>query len=471
LLKRFSNNVAILTIFLDAILVMIALRIAVIIRPALSTYAEWIRDIRPTFKVEPQFYVLFALVWVIVFMLFSIYDPQKHLRVVEELNSLFWACIVVVIVIPGILYFVEREMSRVLFLSFALIASFFLVTYRIIYRLAFQKGIIKTHENRRILIVGAGLVGRNIGEEIKKYHRLGFEIVGYVDDDPELIKQDKDVLGDLDQTESIIKNKEIQHLIIALPRRAHDRTNDLVSQVHKLPVRVWVIPDYFALALNQAAVTEFAGFPLIDLRAPALSNFQRITKRTFDLVITIPALIITLPLFGLISLLIKLDSEGPALYCSTRMKENGETFGMIKFRTMKKGADQHLNDVMQYDEEGNLIHKRPDDPRVTKIGRLLRKTSLDELPQLINIFKGDMSLVGPRPELPEMVARYEPWQRARFAVPQGLTGWWQIHGRSDKPMHLHTDEDIYYIQHYSLWLDIQIILKTILIVLRRKGAF
>jgi len=415
--------------------------------------------------------VLFALIWVIVFMLFSIYDPQKHLRVVEELNSLFWACIVVVIVIPGILYFVEREMSRVLFLSFALIASFFLVTYRIIYRLAFQKGIIKTHENRRILIVGAGLVGRNIGEEIKKYHRLGFEIVGYVDDDPELIKQDKDVLGDLDQTESIIKNKEIQHLIIALPRRAHDRTNDLVSQVHKLPVRVWVIPDYFALALNQAAVTEFAGFPLIDLRAPALSNFQRITKRTFDLVITIPALIITLPLFGLISLLIKLDSEGPALYCSTRMKENGETFGMIKFRTMKKGADQHLNDVMQYDEEGNLIHKRPDDPRVTKIGRLLRKTSLDELPQLINIFKGDMSLVGPRPELPEMVARYEPWQRARFAVPQGLTGWWQIHGRSDKPMHLHTDEDIYYIQHYSLWLDIQIILKTILIVLRRKGAF
>jgi lipopolysaccharide/colanic/teichoic acid biosynthesis glycosyltransferase len=123
------------------------------------------------------------------------------------------------------------------------------------------------------------------------------------------------------------------------------------------------------------------------------------------------------------------------------------------------------------DENGNTIHKTRNDPRVTRVGRIVRKTSLDELPQLINILRGEMSLVGPRPELPFLVERYEPWQRKRFAVPQGITGWWQVNGRSDKPMHLHTEEDLYYVQNYSLLLDIQILFKTILVVLRGKGAF
>jgi lipopolysaccharide/colanic/teichoic acid biosynthesis glycosyltransferase len=153
------------------------------------------------------------------------------------------------------------------------------------------------------------------------------------------------------------------------------------------------------------------------------------------------------------------------------MKENGEEFGMIKFRTMQVNADKQLQQIMQKDKDGNLVHKRPDDPRVTKIGKFLRKTSLDELPPLINIIKGDMSLIGPRPELPEMVSLYEPWQHKRFTVPQGVTGWWQVNGRSDKPMHLNTQDDLYYIQHYSIWLDLQILLKTILVVIRGKGAF
>jgi len=437
----------------------------------LSGKAQWIREIESPPEMEIQFFFIFALVWISVFMVYAIYDPHKHLRIFEELKSLFWGCLTVMIVIPGLLYFTQREMSRVLFISFALIASILLISYRMIYRFAFQRGIIKSNENRRILIVGAGVVGKRIGEEIRKYNQLGFKVIGYLDDDLALNAEKNDVLGELDQIESIITTYDIQHIIIALPRRAHERISYLVSLVHKMPVRVWVIPDYFSLALNQASILEFAGFPLIDLRAPALSNFQRLTKRVFDLVVATPTLILTLPFLGIIALLIKHDSEGPAFYCSQRMKENGELFGMIKFRTMAKNADQHLKDVIQYDEEGHVIHKRPDDPRVTRIGKFLRKTSLDELPQLINIIKGEMSLVGPRPELPEMVDLYEPWQRARFAVPQGLTGWWQVHGRSDKPMHLHTDEDLYYIQNYSIWLDFQIIFKTILIVFRGKGAY
>jgi lipopolysaccharide/colanic/teichoic acid biosynthesis glycosyltransferase len=148
-----------------------------------------------------------------------------------------------------------------------------------------------------------------------------------------------------------------------------------------------------------------------------------------------------------------------------------KTFQMYKFRTMVTGADKLLQRVVVKTPDGKLVHKTPHDPRVTRIGRWLRRTSLDELPQLINVIKGEMSLVGPRPELPFLVDHYEPWQRKRFAVPPGITGWWQIRGRSERPMHLHTEDDLYYIQNYSLLLDLQILWKTIGVVLSGRGAY
>jgi FlaA1/EpsC-like NDP-sugar epimerase len=285
---------------------MSSLKIATLIRPHLSPLANWIKDIENQPIVEFRFYIIFSIIWVTVFFMFSVYDPYKHLRFFGELSSLIGGCLVAMITIPGFLYFSNRDMSRVLYASFAVIASFLLISYRMIYRFGFSKGIIKTHENRRILIVGAGLVGRNFSREIENYHGLGFEVIGYVDDDINLIKTQKDVLGNLDQTQKIIKKHNIRHLIITLPRRAHDRISYLISEVHQLPIRIWVIPDYFSLALNQAKVSEFAGFPMIDLRAPALNQYQRLTKRVFDLVICIPSLIFTLPIMGIISILIKL---------------------------------------------------------------------------------------------------------------------------------------------------------------------
>ena len=303
------------------------------------------------------------------------------------------------------------------------------------------------------------------------YRGLGYDIAGFVDDNVELSDTREDVFGTIDQIREIIVNHNINNIVIALPGYAQNRINELVNQLHTIPVRVWLIPDYFALTLTQAKMVDFAGLPLIDLRAPVLSNFQRLIKRIFDLIITILAMIISSPLFLTIMLLVYLDSPGPIFYVSKRIKENGEIFGMIKFRTMVVDADKQLQQVTKNDENGNLIHKLPDDPRVTRFGRFLRKTSMDELPQLFNILRGDMSWVGPRPELPEMVDLYEPWQRKRFTVPQGLTGWWQVNGRSDKPMHLYTEDDLYYIQNYSLWLDIQILFKTVWVVIRGKGAY
>ena len=194
-------------------------------------------------------------------------------------------------------------------------------------------------------------------------------------------------------------------------------------------------------------------------------------KRAFDICLVLFALIPALPVMGVLALMIFLEDGAPVLFRQKRVGENGRLFEMLKFRTMVRNAEELRPQVEKLDEDGNLIHKTRDDPRVTRMGRFLRRFSLDELPQLFNILAGTMSLVGPRPEMPYLVERYQPWQRKRFAVPPGLTGWWQVNGRSDKPMHLHTEDDLYYIQNYSIWLDLQIIVRTIWVVLVGRGSY
>jgi exopolysaccharide biosynthesis polyprenyl glycosylphosphotransferase len=218
-------------------------------------------------------------------------------------------------------------------------------------------------------------------------------------------------------------------------------------------------------------LVESVTIPQSYLKPPALTPVQRRVKRLFDVVVGLILLLIALPLMIIIAITIKLDSRGPILYRQRRVGESGKIFEMFKFRSMVEDAEDRLEEVLFQDEQGNWVHKTPDDPRVTRIGQFIRRISLDELPNLINIVRGDMSLVGPRPELPLIVAHYQPWQFERLSVPQGLTGWWQVNGRSDRVMHLHTDDDLQYIHNYSLLLDIKILIKTVPAVLSRKGAF
>jgi len=456
---------------LDGLMVMLSLRIAFLVRPALSALSQEIANLQFPATIPAYIYISFAFIWVLIFLLNNQYDPGKNLQVVDEINGVMVSSLMASAVVAGLLYLTFRETSRLLFLTSAACAAILTIGHRLVYRIGFRLSKEKLVHHRRILIVGAGPVGMRVAETIHQFIGLGYDVAGFADDNVELSDTREDVIGTIDQIREIIIKQNINNIVIALPGYAHYRINELVDQLHTLPVRVWLIPDYFALTLTQAKLIDFAGLPLIDLRAPVLSNFQRLIKRIFDLIITILATIISLPFFLTIMLLVYLDSPGPIFYVSKRIKENGEIFGMIKFRTMIVDADKQLQQVMKNDENGNLIHKLPDDPRVTRFGRFLRKTSMDELPQLFNILKGDMSWVGPRPELPEMVNLYEPWQRKRFTVPQGLTGWWQVNGRSDKPMHLFTEDDLYYIQHYSLWLDLQILFKTVWVVIRGKGAY
>jgi exopolysaccharide biosynthesis polyprenyl glycosylphosphotransferase len=464
--RRFSANFAVLSIFLDGTLVALALYISSALRQQFNALPFVEEIITPVF-VPGVLYGIFPLTWVGVLMLFSVYDGRRNLRIANELGSLTTGSVLAVVAMAGVLYLSFRDVSRFLFLFFALLAYLLLLIWRVAFRVAFRWNIFRTVQERKVLILGAGTVGRNMAEQIRQQRGLGLRLVGFLDDDP--AKQElPEIPGTLEAVRDVVLNKKVDDIVIALPREAHVRLNQMVSVLHDLPVRVWVIPDYFSLALHKATVEDFAGIPMLDLRAPALDEYQRMVKRVFDLFITILALPIALPMMAIAALAIKLDSPGSIFYKPKRVGENGRLFEMIKFRTMVVGAEKMAHQV---DEQGNILHKVKNDPRVTRVGRFLRKTSIDELPQIFNVLKGEMSLVGPRPEMPWLVDKYQPWQRKRFAVPQGITGWWQINGRSDKPMHLHTEDDLYYVQHYSIWLDLQILVKTVWAVLRGRGAF
>ncbi len=207
------------------------------------------------------------------------------------------------------------------------------------------------------------------------------------------------------------------------------------------------------------------------LMLSGLTPSQRAMKRAMDIVLTVIILTMALPIMAIVALAIKLDSPGPILFKQRRVGEGGKLFYVYKFRSMVVNAEALQVQVNKTDEHGNVIHKSKHDPRITRVGRIIRKLSLDEFPQFFNVLEGTMSLVGPRPELPWLVEQYQPWQRKRFLVPQGITGWWQVNGRSEKPCHLCTEQDLWYIEHYSLWLDLIVLFKTIPAALTGKGAF
>jgi exopolysaccharide biosynthesis polyprenyl glycosylphosphotransferase len=468
--RRFSVTFSLFSMVLDGLLAGLALRIAAATRPLFNGVpgAETV-PFPPTLPEE--LYYLFPVLWVGILLISSVYDGRRNLRVVDELSSLTGSTLLAAVVMAGVMFLTYREVSRLLFIVFCLLAFCLLIGWRLLARWSFRAQWRRDVAQRRILILGAGEGGYRLKDLIVGQPGIGLRLVGFLDDDPAKLLASAEVLGDLSQLRQVIGREQVNDVVVALPRSAHERLNWAVSELHDLPVQVWVIPDYFSLTLHRASVEELAGVPMLNLRAPALNEYQRMVKRAFDVIVTLIAMPVALPLIGLIAALVRLTSPGPAFYRAQRAGENGRVFDMLKFRTMVADADQRLSQVAHRDEQGNLIHKIPGDPRITSLGRFLRKTSLDEIPQLFNVLMGEMSLVGPRPEMPMLVEQYQPWQRKRFAVPQGMTGWWQISGRSDKPMHLHTEEDLYYVQHYSIWLDLQIILKTIWVVLRGKGAY
>jgi exopolysaccharide biosynthesis polyprenyl glycosylphosphotransferase len=468
--RRFSVNFALFSIGADIILVVAALAVASALRPGLSRL-PFIQYIPAPLPLPWPLYLLFPALWTGIFFLASVYDGRHNMRVSDEFASLSIGSAVALVSMAGTLYLSFRDVSRALFLLFFLMAFFGMIAWRMGARWLLRNNYNWKRLQSRVLIVGAGSVGRQLQSQIQGFPELDLAVIGFLDDNEEKLHSQSDILGRVSQARRIIRQQSVDDVVIALPGSAFELINQLVVELHDLPVKVWVVPDYFRLALHQAKVEDFAGIPMLDLRAPALSDYQRLVKRAFDLTITLFAFLPILLLTALIAVLIRLEGPGAIIFRQKRVGENGRLFELYKFRTMVPGAEKLRAAVEHRDENGSLIHKTPEDPRITRVGRFLRSTSLDELPQFFNILKGDMSLVGPRPELPYLVDEYKPWQRKRFAVPPGLTGWWQVNGRSDKPMHLNTEDDLYYVQHYSLWLDVWILFRTVWVVVNRKGAF
>lgn len=453
----------------DLLLTGLALWLATLLRPLSELGAPLTA---PQAQIPWPVYAMVLLIWGIVFLLLSVYHPERRLRAIDELQSVTLAVTVSTLVFAGALYFSFRQTSRLQILMFALLDLALLVGFHLAVRLASRWPSLHGHNyRRRTLVVGAGSVGREAAGMIREYAWTGLEMAGFLDDNPQAETNGWPLLGPVEQAVQVVEAHQVSEVIIALPLRAHRTLADLVTSLQDMQVNVRVVPDFYDLVFLRSRVEDFGGMPLITLREPALDPFQRAVKRAFDLVVGGLLLLFTSPLMGLIALAIRVDSAGPPLFKQQRVGEGGRLFEMLKFRSMVPDAEDHQSEVLTYTADGQVIHKQQDDPRITRAGRVIRRFSLDELPQLINVLKGEMSLVGPRPELPWLVERYEPWQRKRFEVPQGITGWWQVNGRSDKPMHLHTEEDVYYIKHYSLLLDVRILWKTLSAVLKRKGAY
>jgi exopolysaccharide biosynthesis polyprenyl glycosylphosphotransferase len=232
-----------------------------------------------------------------------------------------------------------------------------------------------------------------------------------------------------------------------------------------------LVPDLYELSLSRIDMEAIEGIPLLSIKQVSLNKVQRTIVRMIDICVSILVLGLGLPIWLCIGLAIKLTSPGPIIYKQARVGLNGQIFYMRKFRSMYKDADQRLATLMAQNEAQGPIFKMKKDPRVTPVGRFIRSTSLDEIPQMLSVLKGDMSLVGPRPALPTEVAHYEEWQRGRLAIKPGLTGLWQVRGRSDISFDEGVLMDLYYIENWSLRLYLQILLRTIPAVTLRRGAY
>ncbi len=409
--------------------------------------------------------IMILLIWTSIFAAFSLYDPHRILRVTEELQRVLFAIVVAVLALAGILFFSFRGVSRLLVAYFLAVDLLLVPAGRVLLRYLFKLLRRRRVSLRRILILGTSGVAQRVAAALEEYRWAGLEIVGFLDDQlPSGSMRGYPILGTIENASAIIEETNADEVVIALPLDAYRAVPEIVGRLQALPVNVKIVPDFLPLAFFRTSMENLGEVPLLGLKEPMIQGFPRRVKRATDIVLSSTLLLLAAPWCLLIALLIRLDSPGPVIFKQERVGENGRRFWMYKFRTMADDAEAVVG------ENGTFL-KLPDDPRVTRVGRLLRRLSLDEIPQLYNVLRGDMSMVGPRPELPFLVDHYELWQRKRFSVPQGMTGWWQVNGRSDRPMHKHTEDDLFYIQNYSIFLDFQILWKTIWVVLRGKGAY
>ncbi|MCB9009063.1 MAG: sugar transferase [Ardenticatenaceae bacterium] len=420
--------------------------------------------------------VVLNILLIITFTQVRVWRRKRGEFWVDELSRITYATAAGVGLMSMIAFFVQPEpFSRLMlawvFLAIALLIGLARLLRRLLLNMLYQRGILVD----RVLVIGSGEVGRSLIRTLLARPDLGYRAVGYLHDG---LSENNIGLGRIpnlgvftDLQKTLTERPQLHTVFIALPGEMHQQISLLLQICQQHGVRAQVVPDLLQLSMNRVEFNNMAGIPTLGVRDVGINRAQQAAKRLLDLVIILVGTIPALLAMGLIALAIKLDSPGPIIYKAARVGKNGRPFKMYKFRSMVVNADQHKESLRQYNQADGPIFKMKDDPRMTRVGRFIRRSSLDELPQIYNVLLGQMSLVGPRPPLAEEVADYKPWHKQRLSVIGGITGLWQVSGRSD----LTFDElcllDIYYIENWSLALDIRILLQTVPHSLFGRGAY
>lgn len=420
--------------------------------------------------------VLVLPVWGILLFRQGLYASIRRYSTFDILTRLINVHFFGGLAVAAVILFLDREQySRGLFLLFLLFSFIFLTVEKVCVR--YFLGMIRRrgYNTRNILIIGAQEKAQKFSRLVDAHRDWGLNVIGFlqVADGP---LQDNiegcPIIGHADALVETCKNRQVDEVVFCLPSNYVVNAEEHLQDLEELGITVRIVMDFFDLPLYRREISLFHNeLPILTYHPRKIDAQQLLIKRIFDVAGSLLGLVITVTLFPFIALAIKLDSRGPLFFGQKRVGINGRLFKCLKFRSMYIDAEERKSELMAQNEMNGAIFKIKDDPRVTKVGRFLRKTSLDELPQFWNVFIGDMSLVGTRPPTPEEVEQYENWHRRRICIKPGISGMWQVSGRNriedfDKIVRL----DLLYIDNWSFWLDIKILLKTILVVFRREGS-
>ncbi len=417
--------------------------------------------------------VLHTSVVVLVFAFYRLYQRQRAASHIDEFYSIFGAASVATVIAIALIWLIYKNQLDYprLMMVYTWLLTIILVWFGRIVHSRVQWWLqSKGYNESRLLIVGTGDVGRMILQKIRQSPGLGYRVVGFVEGNgspPDALVNvlGVPVLGSCDDLPRLINEHYINEVIIAMPEASHQDILAIVARCEPARVTIRVFPDVFQIMASEVSIGDLSGLPLLTIRDVALRGWRLAVKRVTDIVGSAIALILLSPLMLLIALLIKLDSPGPVFYVQERMGLDAKPFKMLKFRSMRTDAEA----------ETGPVWASPNDPRRTRLGAFIRRFSLDELPQLINVLIGDMSLVGPRPERPVFVEQFKrsiPRYMDRHREKAGLTGWAQINGlRGDTSIIERTKYDLWYIENWSLLLDLKILVRTMLRIFSDRQAY
>jgi Undecaprenyl-phosphate glucose phosphotransferase len=446
---------------------------------ALAFYLAYLlRQVTPAaFNIAPfsdyvAMMVIQTITMVVVYFFSRLYDLKRSVPRIDELYRIFAATsigTIITIAFTSLLLknsALELDFPRVM-VVYAWLLTVVLVTIgRSLLILARNLIRRRGYWTDRLLIVGTGDVGRMILQKIRQMPRLGYSVVGFVDGEAALSHEimGVPVLGGLDDIPNLISEHEIEEVIIGRPELSHQELLAILARCERGQVGIKIFPDLFQIIATELSIGDLGGLPLLSVRDVALRGWRLTLKRVVDLVGSAMLLVFSSPLLMLVALAIKLDSPGPVFYAQERMGLDAKPFWCLKFRSMRTDAEK--------DGPG---WTRENDPRVTRLGAFIRRTSIDEVPQLINVLVGEMSLVGPRPERPVYVEQFRrsiPRYMDRHREKAGMTGWAQVNGlRGDTSIAERTKYDLWYIENWSLWLDLRIMVRTIFAILGDRHAY